>query len=312
MVSEPIERSTELPSNTISTASDKGLNDHADMSANNKGSPSVVWDDSSPSPGRESQDMEESEDESDRGQIISVSGTPAEMSSAAYRVSGTPEDAENFYSPDVIAEASAEDFGDAQIEGTEHGHGDMVMEDSPQDEIVSPQLQADGNEQPVGTPLEEGEVRISESPGAGDNHGSEELISQTAPEHYEQPVPTAADLASEHLPTEELATQASNSALVSHGIPQSDTSGSNPKESSWDGIVVPPFQPYESILRIFKSYRNHPEYKANVSGGYRSMTFSHNIDANKEICPYETAGGVCNDNSCNFQHFRDMELSGAL
>lgn len=32
----------------------------------------------------------------------------------------------------------------------------------------------------------------------------------------------------------------------------------------------------------------------------------------KYLCPYEATGGVCNDRSCEFQHFRDVTLSGAL
>lgn len=42
------------------------------------------------------------------------------------------------------------------------------------------------------------------------------------------------------------------------------------------------------------------------------MTYSHNINADMPICRYETAGGICNDSSCDSQHFRNMGLSGAL
>ncbi|RDW72484.1 uncharacterized protein DSM5745_07656 [Aspergillus mulundensis] len=69
--------------------------------------------------------------------------------------------------------------------------------------------------------------------------------------------------------------------------------------------------PYTSPLKLFKAYRYHPNYNDNVAGGYRSLTYSHNIDPLKHFCPYETSGGVCNDRSCEFQHFRDMALSGA-
>ncbi|KAL4980520.1 hypothetical protein BDW66DRAFT_56513 [Aspergillus desertorum] len=67
--------------------------------------------------------------------------------------------------------------------------------------------------------------------------------------------------------------------------------------------------PYTSPLRLFRAYRYHPNYNDNVSGGYRSLTYSHNIDPLKHLCPFETSGGVCNDRSCEFQHFRDMALS---
>ncbi|KAL6238075.1 hypothetical protein BDW75DRAFT_202559 [Aspergillus navahoensis] len=66
---------------------------------------------------------------------------------------------------------------------------------------------------------------------------------------------------------------------------------------------------YTSPLKLFRAYRYHPNYSDNVSGGYRSLTYSHNIDPLKHVCPFETSGGVCNDRSCEFQHFRDMALS---
>ncbi|KAL1981360.1 hypothetical protein VTN96DRAFT_2751 [Rasamsonia emersonii] len=69
------------------------------------------------------------------------------------------------------------------------------------------------------------------------------------------------------------------------------------------------FSPYISPLRYFKSYRYHPKFTENVSGGYRSLTYSHNIDPMKALCPYEAAGGVCNDNTCEFQHWRHMVLT---
>jgi hypothetical protein len=71
------------------------------------------------------------------------------------------------------------------------------------------------------------------------------------------------------------------------------------------------FSPYVSPLKNFNAYRYHPDYTSEVTDGYRSLTYSHNIDAMKYLCPYESAGGVCNDKSCEFQHFRDMTLSGA-
>lgn len=71
------------------------------------------------------------------------------------------------------------------------------------------------------------------------------------------------------------------------------------------------FTPYISPLRHFKAYRYHPGFTEDVSNGFRSLTYSHDIDAMKYFCPYELAGGVCNDRSCEFQHFRDITLSGA-
>ncbi|OJJ48353.1 hypothetical protein ASPZODRAFT_130348 [Penicilliopsis zonata CBS 506.65] len=69
------------------------------------------------------------------------------------------------------------------------------------------------------------------------------------------------------------------------------------------------FSPYRSPLKMFRAYRYHPNFSQNVSGGYRSLTYSHNIDPMRSLCPYEADGGVCNDHSCEFQHFRDITLS---
>lgn len=70
--------------------------------------------------------------------------------------------------------------------------------------------------------------------------------------------------------------------------------------------------PYTSPLRYFTAYRYHPNFTEDVSDGFRSVTYSHEIDPMKIFCPYETSGGVCNDHSCEYQHFRDISLSGAL
>ena len=72
------------------------------------------------------------------------------------------------------------------------------------------------------------------------------------------------------------------------------------------------FIPYESPLKHFKSYRYHPDYLSETSGGFRSLTYSHNIKPREPLCRWELAGGTCNDDSCDSQHFRSMGLSGAL
>ncbi|KAH8423486.1 uncharacterized protein LDX57_001246 [Aspergillus melleus] len=77
------------------------------------------------------------------------------------------------------------------------------------------------------------------------------------------------------------------------------------------GAEVPQrkFSPYDSPLKHFNAYRYHPNYCGDITQGFRSLTYSHNIDPMKYLCPFEAAGGVCNDRSCEFQHFRDMTLS---
>jgi hypothetical protein len=74
---------------------------------------------------------------------------------------------------------------------------------------------------------------------------------------------------------------------------------------------VPLFTPYESPLRTFRAFRFHPDYKQQVPGGLKSLTYNHKINPTLEFCRYELAGGVCNDKDCEFQHFRDIGLPGA-
>ncbi|THV45715.1 hypothetical protein BGAL_0458g00060 [Botrytis galanthina] len=76
---------------------------------------------------------------------------------------------------------------------------------------------------------------------------------------------------------------------------------SDPNSSSF-------FTPYESPLRVFHAFRFHPEYKQQITGGLKSITYTNKIDAKKELCRYELMGGICNDNTCDFQHFREMGL----
>jgi hypothetical protein len=71
------------------------------------------------------------------------------------------------------------------------------------------------------------------------------------------------------------------------------------------------FTPYESPLKKFRAYRFHPAFEKEVAGGFKSLTYSNNIKEDQELCRYELAGGVCNDKSCEFQHFKTMGLAGA-
>ncbi|TKA41724.1 hypothetical protein B0A54_08150 [Friedmanniomyces endolithicus] len=69
------------------------------------------------------------------------------------------------------------------------------------------------------------------------------------------------------------------------------------------------FRPYESVLAKFHDYRFHPDYLDNVADGYKSLTYSHNIDSHTPWCPHEAAGGQCNDRTCGNQHLRDMVVT---
>ncbi|TEY71640.1 hypothetical protein BOTCAL_0089g00190 [Botryotinia calthae] len=102
--------------------------------------------------------------------------------------------------------------------------------------------------------------------------------------------------------------------VISNGVDQSlpVEDGSVPqlteKPPSSDSHSSSFFKPYESPLKVFHAFRFHPEYKQQIPGGLKSITYTNNIDAKKELCRYELMGGICNDNTCDFQHFREMGL----
>jgi hypothetical protein len=110
-------------------------------------------------------------------------------------------------------------------------------------------------------------------------------------------------------PTAELTT----APQVSDAPSQTDTQVGilGTENSSAESARKHKFTPYTSPLRSFKAYRYHPNFSEDIPSGYRSLTYSHDIDLMKSLCPYEISGGVCNDRSCDFQHLRDLSLSGA-
>ncbi|KAF2114238.1 hypothetical protein BDV96DRAFT_600955 [Lophiotrema nucula] len=70
------------------------------------------------------------------------------------------------------------------------------------------------------------------------------------------------------------------------------------------------FVPYESPLRMFKSYRYHKDFTNEVPGSFQSLTYSHQIDPSKPLCRFEADGGMCNDSQCDGQHFGGMGITG--
>jgi len=79
-----------------------------------------------------------------------------------------------------------------------------------------------------------------------------------------------------------------------------------------DGLAAPAkhFVPYQTPLRSFKSFRFHPEFNDVVKNGYRSLTYSNNIDPRRPLCPTELSGETCSDTTCHEQHFRQLGLTG--
>lgn len=71
------------------------------------------------------------------------------------------------------------------------------------------------------------------------------------------------------------------------------------------------YVPYQSPLSSFQSFRYHEQFqKEPPKDGYRSLTYSHNIDPSVPLCLTELAGGVCQDAQCQEQHFRHLGLTG--
>ncbi|CAB4409062.1 unnamed protein product [Rhizophagus irregularis] len=69
------------------------------------------------------------------------------------------------------------------------------------------------------------------------------------------------------------------------------------------------FNPYESPLKGFRSFRLHPEY-VKVVKDIKSFTFNNHIVPNKKICAFELQPrGICNDDDCRSQHFRDLLMN---
>ncbi|ERT00287.1 hypothetical protein HMPREF1624_03658 [Sporothrix schenckii ATCC 58251] len=66
------------------------------------------------------------------------------------------------------------------------------------------------------------------------------------------------------------------------------------------------FTPYESPLQYFESYRFHPQYKTQVPGGFRSLTYSGKIQDDIALCPNEFLGDDCSDPLCSFQHIASI------
>ncbi|TID27063.1 protein red1 [Venturia nashicola] len=69
------------------------------------------------------------------------------------------------------------------------------------------------------------------------------------------------------------------------------------------------FVPYSSPLRMFKAYRYHSNFRNEVAGGFKSLTYSNTIDPGLPLCPIEMAGASCDDPNCAGQHMRDMGLA---
>lgn len=95
-------------------------------------------------------------------------------------------------------------------------------------------------------------------------------------------------------------------STVRHTAPH----GSQADSSQASATPSANFVPYSSPLRMFKAYRYHSNFRNDVAGGFKSLTYSNSIDPGLPLCPVEMAGASCDDPNCAGQHIRDMGLAG--
>ena len=264
---------------------------------------------------------------------------PVAVAATASPIPSTPpqeDDAEDFYSPEPVVAVSAEGKVE-QIEVPQGAHVssnrqsvDMNFEEG---EIEMSESSSDEGEdyEPIDTAPEPQEIFRT---GSEDDYEPSDALPEfsppaetesmqssraTSPENKSLPpsadvpnIATADDLAPKLQPQTEPDTQGSITQPVCFPFPEMHGTNALSKIINKHTLIEHPrFVPYESPLRKFKSYRYHPEYSKDVSGGFRSMTYSHQIDPEKPICRFEAAGGTCNDDECDSQHFRGMGLDGA-
>lgn len=261
------------------------------------------------------------------------------VAAAVSPIPSTPpqeDDAENFYSPEPVVTISAEGKVE-QTEVPQRAHVssnrqsvDMNIEEG-EIEMSESSLDEGEDYEPIDTAPEPQEVSRT---GSEDDYEPSDALPEfsppaetesiqssraTSPENKSllpsadvPNIATADDLAPKLQPQTEPNSQGPITQPVCFPFPEMHGTNALRKIVNKHTLIEHSrFVPYESPLRKFKSYRYHPEYSKDVSGGFRSMTYSHQIDPEKPICRFEAAGGTCNDDECDNQHFRGMGLDGA-
>ncbi|KAF1344019.1 hypothetical protein BDV97DRAFT_363618 [Delphinella strobiligena] len=139
-----------------------------------------------------------------------------------------------------------------------------------------------------------------------------DLDSSDSDDDYE-PAPAAVPAIFHEASAQPPSADLKNDIVADNDVPESkaDTERHMTSEGLQSATEVsrPRYIPYESPLKMFKKYRFHPDYTRNVLSGYFSLTYSHNIKPDVPLCRFEFAGGLCHDQSCDCQHWRDMALS---
>lgn len=93
-------------------------------------------------------------------------------------------------------------------------------------------------------------------------------------------------------------------------VPHSATMMNEPLSNARARTPSVQFVPYASPLSNMKPFRFNAQFSDLVKEGYRSLTYSHQIDKDVPLCPTELSGLQCTDGDCEEQHFRRIALSG--
>ncbi|CAH0039419.1 unnamed protein product [Clonostachys solani] len=234
----------------------------------------------------------------------------------------TPADVTQGGTPDnFVDHASLDDENNTEMpdiesqEDTDDNSDDRMDEDTTSSEAeFQPEVQDQGLEAETST---EQEALVNGQPHGPDACEPEDLELQTlmqesdkSPSFSPEPAENSSGETSDNEQQANLPTSLTKS--ISTGQVES-TAASPREENRQEKLELRPgssFVPYDSSLRPFRAYRFHPRFNNSVPGGFRSLTYSNNIDVNLEVCPDQLAGQACSrGNLCPYQHFEAMQLA---
>lgn len=221
--------------------------------------------------------------------------------------------------------ASMSDSGSEDYEPALNQHGDQShVEDEPEDyepaepDAYEPQIDAENDEYepaeevdiivvdnaPDG--LQQPDASVSFTPTADTtmSTAARPVVEDVTPIPSSPmlPTPTSQTSPSVRQPDTQLTVLQSSAAPDSPLVLAPLSDGGKPAMSR--------FVPYQSPLSNFKSFRFHPQFSDVVKNGFRSLTYSNNIDPKTPLCSAELEGRFCEDVKCVDQHFGSMALSG--
>ncbi|KAL1895056.1 hypothetical protein Sste5346_005478 [Sporothrix stenoceras] len=203
----------------------------------------------------------------------------------------------------------------------------IVVSDADQASKVASviEVESDADDKPSDAESDSDSAAMSDSPGASDDDGEIEVLddeSNDADEEAEEKdggvgavedagadaesngaVDAVGEDAVAELFHDEPQGQTKQHQQSSSAVVKPATATAKPATTGSSTALPATFVSYESPLQYFESYRFHPQYKAQVPGGFRSLTYSGRIQDDIELCPNELLDGSCSVPTCTFQHF---------